>query len=961
MQAELTFEDRQRFARYHGRITNFVQQVLCAETIDLGDYIAGSHRIEFYPARLERVTELFIEDYKNYIDASDLSYEETLYDRITGASGFNLLILIGGLGAGKSTVVRYLEDLISRRRKEIEGQHPCECRPCYRYPIKVDCLNIRRNTALKQIYAGIFRSIRFNIYNRLLDEWVNINALEIDAVKKIDSEYKVLRRLFISNDLNDWADIERPALFPLALHCEELALPGRLLDMSVNITNIEEMVRRYRGAVDRIADPLLAITKDPEQALDFTSILLGFYLSRCSPANPNNLLIIDNIDQLPTEYIEQLVYYLHDLASRNNGARILLPVRPSSIVPHGFVRDVGYMYHYGPDCFEMMLHRIQRSVLLKSRQELVGSPQEGRHGIFGSRCTHEEINSFLIATYLYALILDVGRGGLSESPLAESHLLVHNDHSWLRNIRVKPRMIRDVGQTLHALVGNSGRYATAQLRRYMWNIYSDPWLIKDALVRGLAEGAAAALKPSYRLLMGAILGDWNKQGSKTRLANLYKATVTTDNPGWPSLAKIRILALLGSKERLRVSSILLELAQFGIPADRTIEALNYLNDKYRLLIWFSRNSDLELRENDLNQYAVISEHGLGYLRHVAGDFEYIWFCAREIPPANVDLSEWIFKDRLSDYVRLINALGQTEWKQLAFRQCSEKTVVMRTDNVDKGEMFVLWVLLSSLERAVGSANFLIVVSDESSHAGEVSDLVRAICGLIMFWVNRYCLLYGGNGYLVRYRDLIKFTRPLFQRLAGKKFLGEGESNEIAAVLSAWSEEPAQQKLQWFGQVVEMPPSEDFITKISKIGRGAIPLADNFIKTLDKIEAGRLFVWNFVKERMALGELLEERLPSFVEVLRKATFLYDQAGEVIQCLSGTAATGTNTLEWFMEEKRWLKEIVAQLDENRFNISAIYESEEMDVLKKKSNNIMAIFIRIARRLGAQRIDHLDVYWQ
>jgi hypothetical protein len=963
MDRVLTSEERRRFHAYHSRIASFVQKIICAERIEIVNHIAGTQRIEFYPHRFESTVDFYIQDFRNdLLSETETAYEEALYQSIVSQSGFNLLVLVGGLGTGKSTAVRYLEHLIEQRRDSILSSYPCKCAICMRRPIKIDCTNIRRNSELDQIYCNIFRSIRFTIYNRLMDEWLARSGISQEQVNKIDFEYKVLRRLLISNDLSEWADVERPTFFPVNLHCQELVLEGRLLDSIMTIGDVEGLVRKYKNTVERLADPLISNTVDPERALDFTSLLLGFYLSRCSVDSPNNLLIIDNVDQLPTEYIESLVYYVHDLASRNEGVRVLFPLRPSSIMPHGFIRDVGYMYHYGPDCFEMILDRLRRSVLMRPYAELSGDSGGRPGGIFSGKPSSEEVHVFILTIYLYSLILTAGCPGAKSHNLGEIRPAVHPDHQWLKNVQVSPRTLEKVSETLSALVGTCGRYATAQLQRYIWNMYSDPTILMEALALGLPGGAVSHLRLPYNILIGTILGDWNRQNTKSRLANLYRATKTVENPGWPSLAKLRILALLGARERLKVGKILEELAQFGIPAERGIEALNYLSDKQRLLLWFSRNSELKLKSSDLDQYAVISEHGLSYLYHVVGDFEYIWFCARDIPPVMVQLSEWSFSDRLGEYLRLLSAVGETEWKQLAFSRCSEKTVIKRTDNIDKGELFILWILISSLERALGSSEAMLstsLISD--AERIEVVGLVGSICNFILSWVERYKMVFGGNGYLVRYRKTIERSEPLLRRFLHRGLVDENEQLQVELVLEAWSEQPSQEELEWYDHVVSSPPREDFVTRIAKIGRGAIPVVKQFAEAMDKMEAGRISVWSFVKNRAALGELLGKRLPAFTEVSRKVGFLAEQAGEIYGLLSGTAATGTKSIEWFAEERRWLREMSDALEENRFETPSLCDVDDMDERKKKFNNIMSIFSRIARRLGAERTEHLDVLWQ
>jgi len=946
MDRTLSVAERQKFSRYHSRITPFVQNVLCADHIDLRHYIPGSRRIEYYPSRFQTFA-LEIEDYVDDPEEPH-SYEEALYRRLVSPTGPNLLVLIGGLGAGKSTTVRYMEDLLAQHQDEIRTVFPCSCTPtCLRRPIKIDNLDVRRKTPLKQLQTGILRAIRFQIYNRLIEEWLVRNSISPEIVSTLDpTEYKVLRRLLIVNDISAYADEERGGFYPVNVHSDDLALDKPLLKTTVSIEAIAGIVDRFRRPANRITDPLLAYTSDPEQALEFTSVVIGFYLSRCSFVHPNNLLIIDNLDHLLTKYIEEIVQQMHSIVARNKGMRVLIPLRPSSIVPHGFVHDVNYMYHYGPDCFEMILDRVQRGVLSRSCDELT------HDAYFPPRSADDELKIFLIVIYIYAVISSTGMRFRKNKKRAAEH--VADDHHWLKHLHLGERTVRNLSQTLDALVGTSARYAITQFRRYLSSSYHEPWLLRDILHRGVTSGALTRMRLHYNFLIVTILGDWEREGDRTRLANLYKATTSSANPGWPSLIKLRILTLLSHSERVLVAQVLDDLAQFGIPAERAIESLNYLSDKYRLLLWFSSNSNLAIRAEDLKQYVVIAEHGLGYLYNVAGDFEYIWFCARQVPRTTVPLSEWAFHNRLDEYFRIVTALGNTEWKQLAFRYCSSTTLVMRTEKVDKGELLTLWLLLSSLERALGASEYVL----RQGRSGELRELVATICRLVLFWAERYNLLFGGNGYTSRYEKLISIVSPSLRRLADGAKLDEAEQ-----VLALWRQPLANYLFSWYGRTIPAPPPEEFMAKIKALGRGVIPIVPQFGEVLEKMEMARLLVWHFVKERRALGELLDNSLPSFAEIQRMVSSLQERAESVVHSLGTTSGAPTETIDWFMEEYRWLKDYGSQLEDNRFAIPTgrVCEMAEMDTLKTRFNNIMTLFSRLAKRLGAERTAHLDVFWQ
>ena len=935
-----------RFHRYHSRITGFVDHVLCAQEIDLEHYIPGSQRISFYAAPVKELSGSPLIDTLSDLagEARELSYEEALYHRLVDPHSSGVLILIGSLGAGKSTVVRYILHLFAQREGEIRAAYPCRCRPaCLRRPIRIDNLHLRRETTLSKVQIAILRTLRFTIYNQLIDEWLTRNSVPNEAARRLDEGYVVLRRLLISNDILAFAAVEQPGSYPLKLHSEALALEEPLLTSVVTAETVAELVRAYKEAAHQIRNILADYESAVEPALDFTSLVLGFYLSRCAATHPNNLLILDNIDQLGTDYTDECVRNMHALAVQHPGLRVLIPLRPSSLGPftltaNDYPHDIGYLFHYAPDCSLLIRDRLNRHVLTRSRADLAADRQ-----FLPSEPAREEMVAFLAAIYIYALLLQGTDGQPS----------LHLDHHWLFSLRVGPRSLRHLRETIDTLVGASGRYAITQLRQYLRGLYREPELLQNITAKVGVRGAPTSIGLPYNILLGTLFGGWESEHSGKRLANLYEPTRTAGNPAWPSLTKIRILAMPGAGHRIRVRSIVDELARFGIPAEIVIEALNWLSAKDRPLVWLSHSNDLQSMSNDLNQYAVIDERGQHYFQRVLGDFEYITFCALQIPHSPMSLSQRSFQSRFDEFRRIITALGLTEWKQIALRQCLADTVAP-PDTIYAGELFTLRILLAALERIIDD---FVHLPDDGYQRGETHELLQAIGRMVLFWCDRYQLLFGGTGFLVRYQKLVT---PVAAAL--RQFVTP-HNTELETLSGLLEEQPVHAALEWHGRTRPLPAVEEAIADLASSNRGGIPVTSNFEELLRQHLPLLRQAWFFVTSRRGLCELLERRLPTFGDVQHGLRVLQEQLHDLMESMAVTSAATPESIKWLRAEARFLEEVARQLQDNEIvmNPDRLCDMAEMDGIKARVNSLMRAFARLGRRFGAERTEHLDIDWR
>jgi len=860
-----------------------------------------------------------------------------------------MLVLIGGLGSGKSTAMRYLCDLITRRRNEIAAQYPCQCNPCVRRPLIVDC-NIDRDMSVAECESEILERLRRAIYVRLLDEWFRSNNLEPASIR--DTDRKVLRRLLIANDIYHFSESERTEL-PVGLHTRALELPEDLLLFSPQDWNLPKLVRDHTRAADDIDHAIETASADPALARRFTALVIACWLSRCNRQSPNNLIVMDNLDQQPTDNIDELMNRFNDLEEHHRGLRLLVPLRPSSIVPHGFTRNIRYMFHYGPNCFDMIYRRLSKYVLLQNREALATALARNRSG--NAVPPREETTLFLVATYLYALICI---NGMRDAVAAVDDVRpnVHEDEANLHNLRLAGTAIQQLADTLEAIVGTCGRYATDQLSRYFDHIYSHTTFLRQVEISGLAMGVAPRLPVPYGQIVSAILGAPEAElgANVTGLANLYSPSEPRANPSLPSLAKVRVLAFLAARRRVRVKAVTAALAQYGLPVEIAIEALNYLHTKKRLLLWFSHNANLKVTPADLEQYVVISEHGLAYLKDLVGDFEYVWFCAQQLVPRATAESEGFFVDRLQDYRNLLIDFARTEWKQMTFRRLAaggESTTL--PDDVRHDEMLTLFILYSSFERALRGAVFS-SSRIEPENISEVAIVLDAIIDTIVRCQKDYQLYYGHNGYLAAY------SRKIERCLAAAK--GMSDKTQFASlkpklteVVESWSA-PLVAILRAGADIL---PAGDEPDQIWESFVEGLPSSTSAAEAHAR-ESLLVALRPFMERRRRVRRYLSRSFPQYGWIEHQVELLVGSSKVLYDVADRLAGYTAPLLGWLSKEAEGLEEVQITLAANRFSVPELVTMEMMDGFKQRANNISTAYVCLAQRLAVANADHLEVRW-
>jgi hypothetical protein len=128
-----------------------------------------------------------------------------------------------------------------------------------------------------------------------------------------------------------------------------------------------------------------------------------------------------------------------------------------------------------------------------------------------------------------------------------------------------------------------------------------------------------------------------------------------------------------------------------------------------------------------------------------------------------------------------------------------------------------------------------------------------------------------------------------------------------------------------------------------------------------VEGARILLWNYLRDRAILQQLLEHRLPTFSIVERRIRLLLADCSAAAEAARAIAATGTELATWLQGERTWLQQLVEILATNRFETPEAASFDEMDRLKRKANNILTMFATALRSLGVTKTQHLGAIWQ
>ncbi len=956
MKVEGTKRQVHRYEQYLQNTTGFLRDLLDPFPDGLwddDDYIQGSQRIDFYPELQRAVNRIDLEADEIANKPKAYPHEEALLDRIGRGKDYKPLILVGGLGAGKSTTVRYITRILLKRVRA--GVSTCACgkSPCPRTPLIVDCLGIGEAKKKKAATRQVLKKLRFAIYTRLVEEWLAPHGLDAGEVRSIDNEYIVLRRLLITNDIARWAGPIHPNR-NLEFRASLLDLQGNLLERTPTLPLVRELVEQYRGSALLLDDQIHRLTESSEQSRDFMRLLLEFYVSRCAPTNPLNIVVLDNLDELPTGQIENIVDELHDVAAEAPHLQLLIPLRPSSVANRTYKQIINFRYHWGPNNFALVLQRLSKYVLHRSRPDLLNGESFASPWPMGCKPTEEEYRSFLCCIYIYALILSAGKEP-ERDPTDVLRPLLHSDHKFLTHLEVSDGPLRELAIILDALVGRCCRYALDHAQRFVTNFYTRP-IILPGLIARLETDLPTKIPIAYGNLVYTLIAENSHPIPIPRVSNLFLPARSGAHPNLPSLTKLRILSYLKGRPRMRVHDLLARLTLHGIPAEATIDALNSLQNKFRLLVWFSKNRELRpTRSRDLEQDVVMSEHGHEYFRRVLGNFEYVWYCAAELADRDVSVLSLTFRNKLEEYLRLVDLVGETEWKQIAFHRASENANASLSDHLDVSEMITLRLLYSTLATAVGSLEIALGLRRSGEYRRGLETLVQDLTEKIRVWQSRYERCYGGTGYLVLYKPFLDQVEGALASLDKRRVLSEEVSQDVRSLAGSWASDPAQSR----SIATSYHGNQASLSELVADTGGDVPGLRELTEELAGNGKATIFLLQFLRARRSLHDLISRRLPTFRQLVEVLKLMILNAEKFIDC-APPAGRDHRAVEWLVGEEQRLRTYLDRFGHNSYVVPELCYEEEMSDLKDKFNNISGIVLDIAVREGIGDLWHLQSRW-
>lgn len=941
------------FSHSFSLISGFLNHILCKEEIGDDLYVHGSRRIKSLALRNREKSNFIVEEIPHG------GFEETLFQDLCSVEKSNLVIYFGGLGAGKTTTVKYILRRFEERSVELREKYVCSSNPCVRKPIYLEFSNLV-DTDRDRAINDVFHRLRLAIFRRLIEEWLDVSGNNVSIIEAEDPKFLVLRRVLIANDLVRFHGNNYPEL--AALWSDELALENDdlLYNLRFSDTGLIEKIKLWRRAAQQYESVISRFRDDPENSKTFIILALKFLLSKCSQANPLNLIVIDNLDQLLTPTIDAIIKRLYDIAHQTTYLPLLVPLRPSSISPTGYVSDTQPKDHYGPNNFQMIKERLEKFVLTRSRTELAQPRSESNSLPFSHAPSEQELDMLLVVSYIYAKIMNVG---VSLTSSERPTIKLHEDHKFLERIYIGERTLDGLALTVDAFVGVCCRYALNVLKRFFANCYSEARMIYEAKKQrrnALEHGLTTTF--GYSILVYCLLSDAAPGLSREeRVANLFEPIPRGRHHGWPTMTKLRILGMLVRNRTRKVNQVLERLELYGIPREVTIEAINSLQDKYRLLIWCSTNEKLRLDDRQhLEADIVVSEHGDEYFKRVVGDFEYLWYCATTLKHIKYQNSPKLTA-KLSNYESMIRNLGETEWKQITFYRLRSDCIASST-GIEASAMDVLGILYSSLARALqGSSIAIAKTEDDNKLVNDFKKHVIDICKLLKLWQKNYQIAFGSNFYLTIFEDQISNLQNEMLTIQKnyKTSIVEIE-NELKELQESWLEDEGPINLISMETESEFSDLEKRI--LDRFNSGRLSWAQPLLKNYESSEPASIFICRYIDRREKCIHILSNRLPTFSEASMQFKYMEEDL-EGITCNSnGAASTDLQTrYRWCLTELQFLREEVNEkMEKNKYDVPVECDKEKMTELKSKHNEILSCIEKVARRLGVINTEHLKLRW-
>lgn len=927
----------------YASIENFLD-TLCVEDQAEAAYIPGNQAIDFYPSYLRVEHRIAIEEHVPDGKPKPFEFEEALLARLGQSRPFGLLFLVGGLGSGKTTTVKYLLRSIKEKRAEFHARFNCACAAggCHRDPIYVDGIRFSSLTDdPSELARLIFHEIRLQVYKRLIDTWLlslNVNPSFIH--EHVDSGYHVLRRLLLANDILPKNGLYFARGYPTG----PLRLERPLLQMKPENPAewIAEAVSRYTTAADLLAEAFEEIRQNLAHSREFLAGVLRMYIEPCKINNPTNLIVIDNLDALPTAKLEVLISLIHTVASTIGGVPFLVPVRPSSIAPGSVVRNLACRYHYGPNNFELTLQRLERHILTKSPEAIL------QDASWQEPVSIEDRWRFVLAAVIYAQVLEAGlrmnRPKLVVQDAGTATLVYHEADNPSRQVKMHPEFSRitnaitlnanvldNLSRTVSALVGCCARYALSEMNRFFSNCFIYGGFL-DGMIHELKKSRTLApVRIPYGSLVALTVANPQRPfGALAHQLNLFMPLDHRVHHGQPTLARLRILEHLLRHPRVTINALLADLSLHGLPKEGALLYLNDLQDRKRLLIWFSDNQSLT-NTSSLDQYSVLSEHGLGYLLNIVGNFEYLWHASAEISGGAIEVN---FPQKLSYLSSLLERLAEVEWLQICLRSGSASEIETQRTGVGARPFLTLMVAYGVLEHVVPGMELVLKRHHGAEYSQALNKQVDVILRLIGDLQYAYVVAHGNAAYVIRHQVQISAALSACDQLIANGLLQERTQKVLQLLIDGWQDE-----------------AESLATS----SQGLPFIAKTRYERKSTIEEYRYL-------RKELVDLLGSRLPTRQGLEIRVTslnLLIDSVEREVE--EGKLAIEEAELRSLRSDSEALRVFELKSKSSSYSIRGSLSAEEVEAAKDRCNAWLAAMDEVGSRLGVRSRAHFGARWQ
>jgi hypothetical protein len=376
--------------------------------------------------------------------------------------------------------------------------------------------------------------------------------------------------------------------------------------------------------------------------------------------------------------------------------------------------------------------------------------------------------------------------------------------------------------------------------------------------------------------------------------------------------------------------------------------------KKRLLVWFSKNADVLVKSDDLDQYVVLSEHGKGYFFELLGNFEYVWYCSTQLPGKDVDIREINFGVKVSEFLSMLDKVSEVEALQVAYSRCLSESIVMEGLGQELSPMVTLEIMYSSIVRALESVAEARTVSD-----GTREKMLSGVLGVLKRLEraqNLYVRLYGGAGYRVVYsREVLKCCECVRRLMGNRQVVCEEAATVADRLVRGWEEVP--------GVLIRVPkwvnlPAEAVKGRWNEHDWSDVPVVAELARNGAVGSNWEIDVRRIVGNIASLRETLAEQSPTFGCVRRLAGWI---RGDCVTLEMAVGVQGSEVLRtWLREQIAFWGMVIETLDENKYGTESGWDEDSLADNKARCNNILETMRQVAVGLGIENTHHLERRW-